>query len=200
MYASNPIFKFSNLFQAFINHSECINCHWYYCCIAMIQLYKYTDAGKSRNTFFSSGTTPLLTFLTFSFSTWGERDTHTICIMLNIPTSSFSQLSSWTGRPESNLNSLTQQTRRASRNPQLDCPGPGSNLAQIPITTHCFFQKSPKFPAHRFRAWRHSHPGLVSYLGLLLWHLWLSHPPRTSVNTCTENQIVQSLTKPNAKI
>ena len=28
-------------------------------------------------------------------------------------------------------------------------------------------------------------PGLICYLGFLLWHLWFSHPPRTRVNTCT---------------
>ena len=26
----------------------------------------------------------------------------------------------------------------------------------------------------------------ISYLGFLLWHLWLSHPPRARVNTCTQ--------------
>ena len=73
-------------------------------------------------------------------------------------------------------------------------------LAQVQISTNCFFQKSPNFPAHCFRAWRHSHPSLISYLGLLLWHLWLSHPPCASVNTCTKSRIVQSLTKPNDEI
>ena len=29
-------------------------------------------------------------------------------------------------------------------------------------------------------------PGPISYLGFLLWHLWLSHPPRTRMNTCTQ--------------
>ena len=28
--------------------------------------------------------------------------------------------------------------------------------------------------------------GPISYLGFLLWHLWLSHPPRMCVNTCTQ--------------
>ena len=96
--------------------------------------------------------------------------------------------------PESNLNSLNQQTHSTSRNPQLDCPRPGS------MSTNCFFQKSSKFPTHRFRAWRYSHPSPVSYLGFLLWHLLLSHPPCTSVNTCTNSRTVQSLTKPNDKI
>ena len=29
-------------------------------------------------------------------------------------------------------------------------------------------------------------PCSISYLGFLLWHLWLSRPPRTRVNTCTQ--------------
>ena len=28
--------------------------------------------------------------------------------------------------------------------------------------------------------------GSISYLGFLLWHLWLSHPPLAHVNTCTQ--------------
>ena len=108
----------------------------------------------------------LLIFLTFSFSIRGERDT--IFTMLTVPTSSFSQLPSWTA------------------------------LAQVQISTHFFFSKSPKFPTHRFQAWRHSHPTHISYLGFLLWHLWLSHPPRASVNTCTKSQKFKAL--PNRMI
>ena len=63
-------------------------------------------------------------------------------------------------------------------------------LAQVQISTNYFFQKSPKFPAHRIRAWRHSHPSIISHLGFLLWHLWLSHHPRASVKTCTKSRIV----------
>ena len=53
-------------------------------------------------------------------------------------------------------------------------------------------------------------PGHISYLGFLLWHLWLSHPPRAHVNTCTQlthaltnpytKRKVLSLTKPKGKI
>ena len=77
--------------------------------------------------------------------------------------------------------------------------------AQSRISTNVFF-KIIKFSAHRFRAWRHSHPSLISNLGFLLWHLWLSYPMRTSVNcthcvcTYTKSRIVQSPTKPNDKI
>ena len=69
-----------------------------------------------------------------------------------------------------------------------------------------FFFKITKFSAHRFRAWRHSHPSHISSLGFLLWHLWLSYPLRSSVNCtqyvflCTRSRIVQSPTKPKDKI
>ena len=52
-------------------------------------------------------------------------------------------------------------------------------------------------------------PGPISYLGFLLWHLWLSHPPRTRVNIraqcvrltnpCAKRKVF-SLTKPEGKI
>ena len=50
---------------------------------------------------------------------------------------------------------------------------------------------------------------VISYLGFLLWHLWLSHPPRARMNTCTQcvhltnpctKWKVLSLTKPKGKI
>ena len=52
-------------------------------------------------------------------------------------------------------------------------------------------------------------PVPFSYLGFLLWHLWLSHPIRMCVNTCTQcvhltnpctKQKVLGLTKPKGKI
>ena len=77
--------------------------------------------------------------------------------------------------------------------------------AQRQISTNVFF-KITKFLAHHFWAWRHSHPSHISYLGFLLWHMWLSYPLHTSVNctqcvcTSTKSRIVQSPTKPNDKI
>ena len=94
----------------------------------------------------------------------------TIFTMLTVSKSFFSQLPSWTA------------------------------LAQVQISTNCFFQKLPKIPAPRFRAWCHSHTSPIFYLGFLLWHLWLSRPLRASVNTCSKSWIVQSLTKRNDKI
>ena len=70
---------------------------------------------------------------------------------------------------------------------QLDWPRPAqksTRFVQRQISTNCFFSKSPKFSAPRFRAWRHSHA--ISHLGFLLWHLWLTHPLCASVNTCAQ--------------
>ena len=48
----------------------------WYCCIAMIQLYKYTDTGKSETlTTLLFWYETFINFLTFSFSTRGERET-----------------------------------------------------------------------------------------------------------------------------
>ena len=89
--------------------------------------------------------------------------------------------------------------------PTVNPPPSWTGPAQSRISTNCF-SKIIKFSAHRFRAWRHSHPSRISYLGFLLWHLWLSYPLRTSVNctqcvrTCTNSRIVQRPTKPNDEI
>ena len=53
----------------------------------------------------------------------------------------------------------------------------GSLRAQSPLSTAgtqfgilspTDFFKIPKFSAHRFRAWRHSHSSLISYLGFIM--------------------------------
>ena len=136
---------------------------------------------ETPTTFFSSGTKRLLTFfLTFSFSTRGERNRHTIFTMLTVPTLSFSQLPSWTLGPEPESQLADPTDARASRSPQTGLASP-RDKSQLTA----FFQKSPKFPAPHLQAWRHSHPSPISYLGFLLWHLWVLHPPRTSVK-CTQ--------------
>ena len=88
--------------------------------------------------------------------------------------------------------------------PQLDWPGPESNLNSL------LFSKITKISAHCFRAWCHSHPGFISYLGFLSWHLWLSYPLHmwvwawTVPNVCAPapalSRIVQSPTKLNDEI
>ena len=78
------------------------------------------------------------------------------------------------------------------RAPKINLLRPSPNLNSL------FFFIIPKSSARRFRAWRHSHPQSISYLGFLLWHLWLSHPPRTRLNTCTQCvHLTKPCTKPN---
>ena len=85
-----------------------------------------------------------------------------------------------------------------------------SRLDYLPLDSNLnslFFSNSKIL---RFWAWRHSRPRYISYLGVLLWHLRMSHPPRARVNTCTQlthaltnpctKRKVLSLTKPKGKI
>ena len=97
------------------------------CYIAMIQIYKYTNIGKyeTLTTLRCSGTKRLLTSWLLIFR-HEERETQFLLCWLFLH------------RPQST--------------PQLDWPGPESNL-----NWH-IFSKITKFSAHRFRAWHHSHP------------------------------------------
>ena len=47
------------------------------------------------------------------------------------------------------------------------------------------FLKSPKSLARTSGAWRHSNPLVLVPIWGLFWHLWMTHPPPTRVNTCT---------------
>ena len=154
---------------------------------------KYSDAEESQNTLFVQ-VRNFYQLLEFRFSTRGERETHNFycadcsyIIFQSIP-----QLNS---RPIVKIS--TNWPNKHAAHPiahNWTC------LTQVRISTNCFFSKSPRISAHCIWARRHSHPSLISYLGFLLWHLWLPCPLRASVNTCTKSWIVQSLTKPNDKI
>ena len=44
---------------------------------------------------------------------------------------------------------------------------------------------NPQNPPHTLLVHNVIHiPGLISYLGFLFWHFWMTHPPRACVNTC----------------
>ena len=95
-------------------------------------------------------------FLTFRFLTRGERDT--IFTMLTVPSE--------------------PTMRGASRRPNWT----------LRISTNCFFF-SKITPNPQLIASGHDViyiPSPISYLGFLLWHLWLLHPSCTSMNTCTQ--------------
>ena len=130
--------------------------------------------------------------MTFSFSTWGERDTQFLLCWLFLHHPQSTPQLNWPAQSPSSTN----WPNKCAAHPVVPS---WTALTQVQISTHCFFQKSLKFPAHHFWAWYHSYPSRISYLGFLLY-LWLSHPPHGSVNTCTKSRTVQSLTKPNDKI
>ena len=211
------VFVFSQVhWQVLITSARCVTYSRYE--YVKYEYVKCSDAWKYRKTLTtlgSSRTKRLLTFFLLLVFRHEERERHThnfyytdcSYIALQSTTSwtldleSESQLTDpintrrilltqldWP-RPGPNLNSLTQQTRGASRGPNwtdLAQAQKSTSLAQRQISTNCFFQKSPKFSAPHFRAWRHSHPSHISFLGFLLWHSWLSHPPCTSVK-CTQS-------------
>ena len=84
---------------------------------------------------------------------------------------------------------LTQPTRGArSAQNRLASPRSESQLTGV-------FFKSPNIVS----ASGHNviHLPVPFYLGFLLWHLWLSHPPCARVNTWT--QLTHALTKPCTK-
>ena len=107
---------------------------WLLCCIAMIQLYKYTDAGKSETltTLRCSGTKRLLTSWLQFFDT--RRESHNFY---------YADCTIW-------------PKKRAAHPVAPSWTGP----AQSQVSTNFFF-KITKFSAHRFRAWRHSHPSPI---------------------------------------
>ena len=125
----------------------------------------------TRNTLrlLSSGTKFFITFEFKGFSTWGERDTIFLCWLLL-----HHQL-------------LTQPTR-GGRSPQIFLASPGSECqfsrseAGTQLTA---FSQIPKILSPCFRCMTSlTSPGHNSYLGFLFWHLWMTHPLRTRVNTC----------------
>ena len=72
------------------------------------------------------------------------------------------------------------------RAPKIDfpCLSPNLNsLVRSQIST-VFFSNSKILSASRHDVIHD--PGPIPYLGFLLWHLWLSRPPRVRVNTCSE--------------
>ena len=82
-----------------------------------------------------------------------------------------------------------------------------NSLRLSPNLNSLLSYKSLRIPAHRFWSWRHSHPQSHFYLGFLLWHLWLSHPPvrawtpaLMSAPIHALSRKVLSLTKPKDKI
>ena len=85
------------------------------------------------------------------------------------------------------LNSLTQPTRGHPVDPWSGLTQIKNWLAssQSKSQLTAFFKSPNPQPIASGHDVIHI-PNPISYLGFLLWHLWLSHPPSSSVNTCTQ--------------
>ena len=145
---------------------------------------------ETLTTLGSSGTNFLLTSWLLGFSTRGERDT--ISTMLTVPSDPTTRghpiVHNWTG-----LTEVQKPTR----------------FVQLQISTNCFFLKNhPKSSAHRFWAWRHSHPQSYFLSGVfIMTYVSVTSSPRKREHLCSMcaptralSRIVLSLTKPIDKI
>ena len=98
-------------------------------------------------------------------------------------------LSMLTVRTSSALDSLTQQTRSTFRRPPTGLASASSENQLASSKSKSQLTAFFKFQNPQAVASGHEviHiPSPIFSLGFLLWHLWLSHPPRVRVNTCTQ--------------
>ena len=148
--------------------------------------YAYRNPKKHE---IGSGTKLFITFLSLRFlNTRRERHNFFLCWLFH-------------------LNPFTCGSRRKLVVWSRRAPKINSLVRSLNLNKLLFFKSQN--PRPYFRAWRYSRSRSISYLGFLLWHLWLSHPPRTRVNTCAQcvhltnpctKQKALSLTKPKGKI
>ena len=100
---------------------------------------------------------------------------------------------------------LTQQTRGASRRSQTGLASSRSksqlDSSSIRSQLTAFFQKSRKFPAPRFRAWRHSHPSPYPiwsfYYDICDCHIFRARAGTPALNVCTYTCTKPNSSKPN---
>ena len=139
-------------------------------------MFRRIGIRKTRNTddFLGSGTKLLFTLLSLRFSDMGrERETRFLTTL--------------TVCPSSVLNSLTQRTRGHPVDPNWSGVAQIKNClpsSSVESQLTAFFQ-IPKSSDHRFRAWSYPQSHFLSVF-FLFRYLWLSHPHRTRVNTCTQ--------------
>ena len=151
---------------------------------------------KTRNTddLLGSGTKILLPSLSLGFR-HEERETQ--FFYADCPSIVSSQLTDPTCVPRS------PQTGLASPKPKKS-----TRFISVQISTHCVYSKSLRIPAHRFWAWRHSHPQSFFpiwgfYCDIDDCHILPScawTPALMSVPTHALSRKVLSLTKPKDEI
>ena len=100
-------------------------------------MHRNPETGETLTTFFSSGTKRLLLFFRLLVFWHEERETQFLLCWLFLHRPSVNSPAELSAQNQ-NLNSLTQQTRGASRRPQLDWPCPSPNL------NYCFFKNHQK--------------------------------------------------------
>ena len=156
--------------------------------------YAYVSE-NTRNTddFLCSGTKLLLPSLSLGFSPRGERGTHNFSMLTVRPSSAFDSLTQPT-------NARTPQSTNSLASPRSE---KSTRFVLLQISTHCFYSKSLRIPAHRFRAWRHSHPQSLFpiwgfYCHILPARAWT--PALISAPTHALSRKVLSLTKPKDKL
>ena len=140
-----------------------------YCNIPMIRICEI-DSGnpKTRN---SRNWFRYETFYCLwvkGYSTWGEKDTIFLCWLLL-------------------HRKLSTQPTRGARSAQsrLASPSTESRLSRSEAGTQLTtFSQIPKSSAHASGHDVIHLASLDSYLGFLFWHLWMTHPLYTRVNTC----------------
>ena len=157
-----------------------------------VHMHRNPETLETLTTLGSSGTKLLLPSWLLGFQ-HEERERDTISTSLTVPS-----------------DPTTCSASRRPNWPGLDEAWKSTRFAQVRISTTCFFSKITQNPQPIASGHDVIHiPSHISYPGFLLWHLWLSHPPRASVNTWTWtmcaptralSRIVLSLTKPNDKI
>ena len=141
----------------------------------MWNIYRESEKHETLTTlFFGSGTKLLFTFSEFKVFRHEEREREREREGNNF-------LLCWPVCTSSALDSLTQQTRSIFRRPPKNRL-PSSRLESQLSVFFKFQHPQPIASGHDVI----QTPAPISYLGFLLWHLWLSHPPLTHVNTCTQ--------------
>ena len=118
-----------------------------------------------------------ITFLTFWLSTREERERQTQFLLCWL----FVQRQLSTHWPYKRARIPQQTTGLAS--PRFE-----SQLASSSLKSQltAFFQNTPESKPIASEHDVIHIPSPISYPGFLLWHLWLSHPPSSSVNTCAQ--------------
>ena len=160
-----------------------------------VHMFIHIGIRKTRNTddFLGSGTKILLPSLSLGFR-HEERETEFF----------YADCSSIVSSQLTDLTNARTHAPQSSNCLALPRPVKSTRFVEVQISTHCFFSKSLRISAHRFRAWRHSHPLSYFLPGVFYFDICDCHilPARAlmSAPTLELSRKVLSLTKPKGKI